>query len=213
MRTVILDNYDSYTYNLFQLIAEVNGEEPVVIRNDELSWRELSHLECDNIVISPGPGTPANPHDFGVCGDVLRNAAVPVLGVCLGHQGLVHVCGGTVGHAPEVMHGRISAIYHDASGLFARIPQGFRAVRYHSLVANDPLPRTLKRTAWTGDGVIMAVEHRYRPQWGVQFHPESICTEYGVQLLANFRDLTPALVGRSRRSPSSIRTIVGEARC
>jgi anthranilate synthase/aminodeoxychorismate synthase-like glutamine amidotransferase len=213
VRTIIIDNYDSYTYNLFQLIAEVNDEEPVVFKNDELSWRELSRLKCDNMVISPGPGTPVNAADFGVCGDVLRNAAVPVLGVCLGHQGLVHVCGGTIGHAPEVMHGRISAVYHDASPLFARIPQGFRAVRYHSLVAVDPLPRVLKRTAWTEDGVTMAVEHVHRPQWGVQFHPESICTEFGARLLANFRDLTVSLGEGSRRPPPAIGARVGEGTC
>jgi len=213
MRTVILDNYDSYTYNLFQLIAEVNDDEPVVFKNDELSWRELSRVKCDNMVISPGPGTPANPTDFGVCRDVLRHATVPVLGVCLGHQGLVHVCGGTIGHAPEVMHGRLSAVYHDASALFAQIPQGFHAVRYHSLVAVDPLPRVLKRTAWTADGVVMAVEHLYRPQWGVQFHPESICTEFGTRLLANFRDLTVALSGGSRRLPPHAVADVGEKAC
>jgi para-aminobenzoate synthetase len=205
MKTVILDNYDSYTYNLFQLLAVVNDEEPLVFKNDELSWRQLSLLEYDNIVISPGPGTPVRRADFGVCRDVLRNATRPVLGVCLGHQGLVYMCGGTIAHAPEVMHGRISAVYHDASALFARIPQGFRAVRYHSLVAVAPLPRTLRRTAWTEDGVIMAVEHVHRPQWGVQFHPESICTEFGARLLTNFRDLTVAHWGRSRRLASSRR--------
>lgn len=193
MRTIILDNYDSYTYNLFQLIAEVNGEEPLVVRNDELPWRRLARLACDNIVISPGPGSPVNESDFGVCAQALRLARVPVLGVCLGHQGLVHVCGGTIGHAPEVMHGRLSAVYHDGSALFAHIPQGFRGVRYHSLVAVEPLPRMLRRTAWTADGVVMAVEHRRRPRWGVQFHPESICTEFGRQLLVNFRDLTLAM--------------------
>ena len=123
MKTLIVDNYDSYTFNLFQLIAQVNGQEPLVVRNDELSWRQLARLQVDNIVISPGPGTPARASDFGVCGDVLRYAQVAVLGVCLGHQGLVHFCGGRIVHAPEVMHGRLSAIYHDDSALFAGVPR------------------------------------------------------------------------------------------
>lgn len=192
MRTLIVDNYDSYTFNLFQLIAEVNGQEPLVVRNDELSWRQLARLRVDNIVVSPGPGTPARASDFGVCGDVLRYARVAVLGVCLGHQGLVHVYGGRIAHAPEVMHGRLSAIYHDESALFAGVPQGFLAVRYHSLVAAEPLPVALRKVAWSADGVVMAVAHLRRPQWGVQFHPESICTQFGARILANFRDLTLA---------------------
>lgn len=204
MKTLIIDNYDSYTFNLFQLIAQVNGQEPLVVRNDELSWRELSHLRVDNIVISPGPGTPARASDFGVCGDVLRCARVPVLGVCLGHQGLVHVCGGRIAHAPEVMHGRLSAIYHDGCALFAGVPQGFLAVRYHSLAAAEPLPPVLRRVAWTADGVVMAVEHLRWPQWGVQFHPESICTQFGAQILANFRDLTlAAQAGRDTSLPTT----------
>ena len=202
MRTLIVDNYDSYTFNLFQLIAEVNGQEPLVVRNDELSWRQLARLPVDNIVISPGPGTPARASDFGVCEDVLRYAQVAVLGVCLGHQGLVHVCGGRIAHAPEVMHGRLSAIYHDESALFAGVPQGFLAVRYHSLAAAEPLPAVLRKVAWSADGVVMAVEHLRRPQWGVQFHPESICTQFGARILANFRDLTlAAQAGRETSLP------------
>ena len=206
MRTLIVDNYDSYTYNLFQVIAEVNGQEPLVVRNDELSWRQLTRLRVDNIVISPGPGTPARASDFGVCGDVLRYAQVAVLGVCLGHQGLVCVSGGRIVRAPQVMHGRISAIYHDQGALFAGLPQGFSAVRYHSLVAVEPLPAVLRKTAWTHDGVVMAVSHLHRPQWGVQFHPESICTQYGAQILANFRDLTLELQTRRRTSSCPVAT-------
>src|SRR5215204_582937 len=197
MRTLLIDNYDSFTFNLFHLVGEVNGEEPIVVRNDELSWDELAALPVDNVVISPGPGRPERERDVGVSLDVLRRARVPVLGVCLGHQALAHVTGGAIEHAPEVMHGRRSTIHHDGRRLFAGIPQGFAAVRYHSLVVGA-VPAALRVTAWTPDGVVMGLEHRTRPLWGVQFHPESICTEHGRALVRNFRDLTRAY----RRSPS-----------
>jgi len=190
VKTLLIDNYDSFTYNLFQLLAEANGDEPIVVRNDEAGWEELSGLGFDNIVISPGPGRPGREEDFGVCADAIRHSEVPLLGVCLGHQGLSWVNGAKVDNAPEVMHGRLSAVLHDDSPLFAGIPREFQAVRYHSLCVEQPLPEGLEPIAWTSDGVLMATEHRDRPQWGVQFHPESICTEYGRRLLANFRDLT-----------------------
>jgi para-aminobenzoate synthetase len=190
LKTLLIDNYDSFTYNLFQLLAEANGDEPIVVRNDEASWEELEKLEFDNIVVSPGPGSPDHEGDFGVCAEAIRQAKVPLLGVCLGHQGLTWVHGGKVLPAPEVMHGRLSAVLHDESPLFAGIPREFQAVRYHSLCVEQPLPDQLESIAQTSDGVVMAVAHRTRPQWGVQFHPESICTDYGRQLLANFRELT-----------------------
>jgi para-aminobenzoate synthetase len=190
VKTLLLDNYDSFTYNLFQLLAEVNGEEPVVVRNDEYDWPVLARLRVDNIVISPGPGTPANVGDFGVCGDALRETQIPLLGVCLGHQGLALASGARIIPASEVMHGRQSQIFHDGSELFDSIPQGFAAMRYHSLVVAPPAPQRLRVTAWTGDGVIMGLRHTERPLWGVQFHPESIATEYGSQLLVNFREIT-----------------------
>jgi para-aminobenzoate synthetase len=190
LKTLLIDNYDSFTYNLFQLIAEANGDEPIVVRNDATSWAELSRLEFDNVVISPGPGSPDHDGDFGVCAEAIRETTAPLLGVCLGHQGLGWVCGGEVVPAPEVMHGRISAVLHEDAPLFAGIPREFQAVRYHSLCVATPLPDELEPIAWTSDGVLMAVAHRARPRWGVQFHPESICTEYGRRLLANFRDLT-----------------------
>src|SRR5215218_2203250 len=196
MRTLLIDNYDSFTFNLFHLLGEVNGDEPIVVRNDELPWEELVALAVDNIVISPGPGRPERERDVGVSLDVLRRAQVPVLGVCLGHQALAHVAGGAIDHAPTVMHGRLSEIHHDGHGLFAGIPQGFAAVRYHSL-AVGAVPATLRVTAWTPEKVVMGLAHRSRPLWGVQFHPESIATEYGGALLRNFRDHTHA---RSRRS-------------
>jgi para-aminobenzoate synthetase len=197
MRTLLIDNYDSYTFNLFHLLGEVNGSEPVVVRNDELSWDELAALGADNVVISPGPGRPEHTRDVGVSLDALYRAEVPVLGVCLGHQALAHVAGGTVKHAREVMHGRLSPIHHDASALFAGIPQGFLAVRYHSLVVGA-VPAELRVSAWTPDGVIMGLEHDARPLFGVQFHPESVSTRYGRRILENFRDLT-----RARRVPAA----------
>ena len=201
MRTLLIDNYDSYTFNLFHLLGEVNGEEPIVVRNDELPWDELVRLAPENVVISPGPGRPERPRDAGVSLEVLRRAEVPVLGVCLGHQELAYVSGGTIEHAREVMHGRLSPVRHDMSTLFAGIPQGFLAVRYHSLVVGA-VPRELRVTAWTPDGVIMALEHRARPLFGVQFHPESVSTRYGRALLENFRDLTP----RRRSAAKSVDT-------
>jgi para-aminobenzoate synthetase len=199
MRTLLIDNYDSYTFNLFHLLGEVNGSEPVVVRNDELAWEELAGLGPDNVVISPGPGRPEHPRDVGVSLDVLLRAEVPVLGVCLGHQALAHVTGGTVEHAREVMHGRLSPIHHDESALFAGIPQDFLAVRYHSLVVGT-VPPELRVSAWTTDGVIMGLEHRARPLFGLQFHPESVSTRHGRLLVENFRDLT-----RARRVPAARR--------
>jgi para-aminobenzoate synthetase len=192
MRTLLIDNYDSFTYNLFQLLGEVNGEAPEVVRNDEASWDDLTARELDNIVISPGPGRPDEPDDFGVCADAIRRAEVPLLGVCLGHQGICSAYGGRVERAPEPVHGRASAVSHDGSPLFAGIPREFQAVRYHSLSVESSLPAELEPLAWTTDGVLMAVAHRSRPLWGVQFHPESISTEHGRRLLSNFRDLTAA---------------------
>jgi para-aminobenzoate synthetase len=209
MRTLLIDNYDSFTFNLFQLLAAVNREEPIVVRNDEATWAELEAQPFDNLVVSPGPGRPERSRDFGVCEEAIAAARVPVLGVCLGHQGLAHASGGAVVHAPEVMHGRLSPVFHDGSPLFAGIPQGFEAVRYHSLCVAQPLPGCLQATAWTADGVVMGIVHRERPLWGVQFHPESICTQDGRQLIQNFRDLTERFragvpVRSRRRRPATL---------
>src|SRR5215218_730432 len=211
MRTLLIDNYDSFTFNLFHLVGEVNGDEPIVVRNDELPWEELAALPVDNIVISPGPGRPDHERDVGVSLDALRYAGVPVLGVCLGHQALAHVAGGAIDHAPEVMHGRLSRIHHDGRGLFEGVPQGFAAVRYHSLVVGA-VPADLRVTAWTPDHVVMGLEHRTRPVWGVQFHPESISTEHGHHLIRNFRDLARAHSGPRTGAPRHARRQAAGAR-
>ncbi|MEH1916127.1 aminodeoxychorismate synthase component I [Nostoc sp.] len=199
MQTLIIDNYDSYTFNLYQMIAEVNGKLPLVIYNDHLNWDELQEIAFDNIVISPGPGRPERSEDFGVCRQIIENVDVPLLGVCLGHQGLGYLHGARVIHAPEVRHGRLSKIYHNNSELFQGIPSNFSVVRYHSLLVANELPECLEKTAWTEEGLVMGLRHRHLPFWGVQFHPESICTEYGQKLLTNFRDITLQFTEKSSR--------------
>ena len=191
-RIALIDNYDSYTWNLYQLIWKVAGDQPVVLRNDEVSADEVLGGGYTHVVISPGPGHPSVAADFGICADILRRAEIPCLGVCLGHQGLAAVSGGTVQRAPEVVHGRTSTVLHDGTGVFAGLPQGFRAVRYHSLAVAEPVPDPLRVTARTADGVIMGLEHRDRPVHGVQFHPESIESEQGEQLIANFLGMRDA---------------------
>jgi para-aminobenzoate synthetase len=187
--SLLVDNYDSYTYNVFHLMAAVAEEEPIVVRNDMVSWQALKRWEFDSIVLSPGPGRPERWHDFGVCADILRYSEIPVLGVCLGHQGLGHMLEGTVMSAPVVMHGRLSKVKHDAVGLFDGIPQEFAVVRYHSLAVGSVLGPEGRVIAWTDEGVVMGIEHTRRPLWGVQFHPESIATEYGRTLFENFQRL------------------------
>jgi anthranilate synthase component 2 len=183
---LMIDNYDSFTYNLVQYLGEL-GQEVLVKRNDKITLEEIARLYPERIVISPGPG---EPRDAGVSEDVIREfgaAKIPVLGVCLGHQALGEVYGGTIERAPELMHGKVSAIQHDNSELFAGLPQGFKATRYHSLVVRrDNLPAELEITAWTDNGLIMGLKHRRYPVYGVQFHPESILTEGGKTLLKNF---------------------------
>jgi para-aminobenzoate synthetase len=209
MSTLLVDNYDSYTYNVFHLLASVSGEEPIVIHNDTVSWKALSRWDFDAIVLSPGPGHPGRWHDFGVCSDILRSSEIPVLGICLGHQGLGRVLSGLVGSAPCAMHGRLSQVRHLGCGLFAGIPQDFSVVRYHSLAVTGPIGAEGRVTAWTDDGVVMGIEHRHRPLWGVQFHPESVATEHGRAVVENFYALArhhrPARAFPTIRSPTASR--------
>jgi para-aminobenzoate synthetase len=182
---LIIDNYDSFTFNLVHAVAAITGEMPIVVRNDEMAWDQIRRLEFDRVIISPGPGRPDSERDFGVSRDVILNADVPVLGVCLGHQGIAYLFGGQVSQVSPV-HGQSSEVIHDGDELFRGIPQRFSAVRYHSLAVMEPLPAELRKIAWSDDGTLMALRHVTRPIWGVQFHPESVSTEYGVELLRNF---------------------------
>lgn len=188
---LLLDNHDSYTFNLFQLIAEVAGQSPLVVRAEHAEAENLpqrvSTGEFSHVVISPGPGTPEDPQDFDAAWKVIEAAGnVPVLGVCLGHQGLALINGSTIIRAPEPKHGFISTIHHTGTELFANIPQDFTVVRYHSLCVDDIDTTRIEPQAWSEDGVVMAVKVLGRPQWGVQFHPESILTEHGRTLVGNF---------------------------
>ncbi|MGW6690984.1 aminodeoxychorismate synthase component I [Streptomyces sp. NPDC054961] len=211
MRTLLIDNYDSFTFNLYHYLARVNGTEPVVIRNDDPRWDPAMLAGFDNVVLSPGPGHPGRPADFGICREVIEHGDLPALGICLGHQGLALTHGGTVSRASEPRHGRTSTVRHTGTGLFRGLPASFEVVRYHSLVVTD-LPDDMEAVAWTDDGTLMGHRHRSRPQWGVQFHPESILTQYGHELLANFRDMTEEWqTGRSARRGPAPRTAVEAA--
>jgi para-aminobenzoate synthetase len=202
MRTLLVDNHDSYTYNVFHLLAAAAGEEPVVVNNDAVSWRVLSRSDFDAIVLSPGPGRPERWHDFGVCRDILRYSEIPVLGICLGHQGIGNLLEGGVSTAPMAMHGRLSHVRHSDSGIFEGIPQDFSVVRYHSLAITGPPGPEGHVTAWADDGVVMGIEHTKRPIWGVQFHPESIATEHGRAIAENFYAMASRLRGKPRPTPS-----------
>ena len=187
---LVIDNYDSFTFNLVQQLAG-EGEEVRVVRNDALAVDDLLGLGARGIVLSPGPG---RPEDAGVCVSLLaRRPGVPVLGVCLGHQALGVAYGARVERAPQLMHGKTSAVRHRGEGLFAGLSNPFDATRYHSLeVRADTLPSEIEPVAWSEGGTIMAMRHRERPYWGVQFHPESVLTVEGPLLLRNFVSLCNA---------------------
>ena len=182
---LLLDNYDSFTYNLAQYLGEL-GCDVEVHRNDKISVEEIARRKPERIVISPGPCTP---RDAGICVELIQRLSgkFPILGVCLGHQAIGEAFGGKVIRAPKLFHGKTSRIRHDAKGIFRKLPDPFTATRYHSLIVErKSLPRELSITAETDDGIIMGVRHRRHKLEGVQFHPESVLTESGKQLLANF---------------------------
>jgi anthranilate synthase component 2 len=188
MKLLVIDNYDSFTYNLVHFLGEL-GADAVVRRNDKITLDEIAALAPDGIVLSPGPGTPDT---AGICLATIERFApsVPMLGVCLGHQAMGQVMGGDVIRAPHLMHGKTSRINHTGKGLFRGLNSGFEATRYHSLIVKpETLPRTLEVTASTEDGLIMGLQHRQFPMHGVQFHPESIASENGHALLQNFINL------------------------
>jgi anthranilate synthase/aminodeoxychorismate synthase-like glutamine amidotransferase len=182
---LIIDNYDSFTYNLVQYLGEL-GADIRVVRNDEITLEEIRAMNPQRIVISPGPG---DPDDGGISNDVIREfgPTTPLLGVCLGHQCIGQVYGGIVTNAPRLMHGKTSPVYHNGEGLFSGVPSPFNATRYHSLIVQEePIPDCLQVTAFTSEGEVMGLRHKEYPVVGVQFHPESILTEHGKRILANF---------------------------
>jgi len=185
---LVLDNYDSFTFNLVQYVGQLGGE-PTVFRNDAITVREIEALKPRGLVISPGPKTPK---EAGVSNDAILalSGKLPILGVCLGHQCLAHALGGDVVRAPRIMHGKTSQIIHQGRGLFAGLENPFTATRYHSLIVKkETLPPVLEIVAWTPEGEIMGLKHKEHESWGVQFHPESILTGPGLALVANFLTL------------------------
>jgi anthranilate synthase component II len=189
---LVIDNYDSFTYNLVQFLGEM-GADLRVVRNDHITLDEIRAMQPEKIVISPGPG---DPDDGGVSLDVLRymGETTPILGVCLGHQCIGQAYGGVVRRAPRLMHGKTSMIYHKNDELFAGVPNPFEATRYHSLIVEEgTLPDVLAVTAFTSEGEIMGLRHKHFPVMGVQFHPESILTTYGPRLLRNFLEMKVAV--------------------
>ena len=206
MTTLVIDNYDSFTWNLVQLVGALGGR-PVVLRNDAIDLDGVRALAPSRIILSPGPGHPADPTRVGVGRAIIDELGrdTPILGVCLGHQLIIHAHGGHVIRAPQVMHGKTSLVHHEGDGILAELPRPFEAMRYHSLVA-DPtaIPACLALTAWCKDGTVMAVRHRHYPVFGVQFHPESIGTTSGRALVAAFLAVhSPhrVVTGKAGRAP------------
>ena len=182
---LLIDNYDSFTYNLYQYLCEL-GAEVSVVRNDKITLGQIRNMNPEKIVVSPGPCTPDK---AGISNEVVREFGpiIPVLGVCLGHQCVGQTFGGIVGKTGEIMHGKTSLIHHDGEGVFSGIPSPFEAIRYHSLVVyKEDLPDELEVTAWTESGIVMGLRHKEYDIQGIQFHPESIMTQYGKEILGNF---------------------------
>ena len=191
MKVLLIDNYDSFVYNIEQYLGEL-GASPTVYRNDAISIRDVEKLQPDRIVLSPGPGTPTDKRYFGNCLSIIQRLGphIPILGVCLGHQGIVHAFGGEITHATRLMHGKTSMIRHDNKGVFKGVSNPFEATRYHSLVVNPfNVPSCLKISAYSLDDCeVMGIRHIEYPVEGIQFHPESILTREGKKILKNFLD-------------------------
>lgn len=189
LKVLVVDNYDSFVYNLVQYVGELGGK-PLVFRNDQLTLKRVLKLRPDRVILSPGPGTPENPRYFGVCSEIIRHLGphTPILGVCLGHQGIIHVFGGRIVRAKRLMHGKTSMVKHDGKGVFRGVDNPFEATRYHSLAGDkSSIPGCLKVTAESlDDGEVMGVRHVEYPIEGVQFHPESILTSCGKLIIKNF---------------------------
>lgn len=192
MSVLIIDNYDSFTFNLYQFIGELGGD-PIVYRNDEITLKKIREMvkrrKVDCIIISPGPGTPTKKKYFGIGLKVIKEIGrkTPLLGVCLGHQGIVYAFGGRISRAEKIMHGKTSEIFHDGKGIFKGVKNPLKGMRYHSLVGErTTIPDCLTVTATTREGEVMAVQHKKYPIYGIQFHPESIATEEGKHILKNF---------------------------
>jgi len=195
-KALIVDNFDSFTYNIFQLMGQACGVEPTVVLNTA-SLDEIDFARYDCVIVSPGPGTPTEPADVGISASVICDTHLPLLGVCLGHQCMAHVHDMEVVLAPKPMHGRVTAIHHDGRGIFVGLPSHLHVVRYHSLAVKE-VREPFELCAWSDDGVIQGIRHKTRPLHGVQFHPESVNTEAGMDLFRNFRDL--ALAHKARRA-------------
>lgn len=187
MKLLLIDNFDSFVYNIYQYLGEL-GCEVDVIRNNEITLEHIEANRYDKIVISPGPGDPTNKRDFGICNEVISNAKVPILGVCLGHQGIISTFGGKIIRAAKPMHGKMSEIKHSSKGIFAGVKNPLKVMRYHSLIGEEvSLPSCLEIIAKSqDDNAIMAVQHVSKPIFGIQFHPESILTQEGKKILENF---------------------------
>ncbi len=186
---LIIDNYDSFTYNLYQLIGKFSSD-ITVIRNDKITVDEINELNPSHIIISPGPGNPTNKKDFGICKEVIQKFNnIPILGVCLGHQGIFYSYGGKIKKSTPV-HGKKDSLTHENSMLFKNVPNEIDIIRYHSLICDDTyIPEDIKVTAYTKDNIIMAIEHKKYPTYGIQFHPESIGSSYSEEIIKNFLEI------------------------
>ena len=186
---LIIDNYDSFTYNLYQLVGKYTND-IMVARNDKITINQIEQINASHIILSPGPGHPKNDRDFGICRDILNNMkTTPILGVCLGHQGIYYNSGGKIINNLPV-HGKKDVIYHKDSMIFKDIPYEFESVRYHSLICDkQDIPDNIKVTSYTHDGIIMSIEDKQNPTYGIQFHPESIGSNYGDKIIENFLEI------------------------